>query len=393
MPVVADLETLLADGVLTPAQAEELRRRARGTMIRLAVNTLLSGGILISAAGLVVLLADPLAVAIVGAALCSGGLLALGRASAVWRMFALAGFLIGAGMLVGGATIEIIDKLPPVAAAVVGLIAGGAMALAGAAVLQAGRKGFGFVAGIGLLTGVGLHLTGAFALAQLLGLSGVTVVLLHGYATGVLAVAGWTTDVRLVTATAIVPLAQMLETGTAYFHAVYVFYSPEPTLSILQMTLAVAACLWVARGRPERFARHAGILAILAAVVANLCFLVGSLWGDRIGESWVRSALEDRHAGDWDAVWQGMEAFRETALFIPAGAFALVWAAVLAVMAAWSSRRGQRGLFNATMTFAAIHAYTQVFSTWGENPIAWVMGGLAAIPLAWGLWRLDRRFS
>lgn len=51
--------------------------------------------------------------------------------------------------------------------------------------------------------------------------------------------------------------------------------------------------------------------------------------------------------------------------------------------------RNRRGLFNAGMTFAGIHAYTQLFENFGDEPLAYVVGGLAAVPLAWGLWRLD----
>ena len=46
-------------------------------------------------------------------------------------------------------------------------------------------------------------------------------------------------------------------------------------------------------------------------------------------------------------------------------------------------------MFNTALTFAGIHAYTQLFETFGDEPLAYVIGGLAAIPLAWGLWRLD----
>ncbi|MEL6978006.1 MAG: cisplatin damage response ATP-dependent DNA ligase, partial [Pseudomonadota bacterium] len=42
---------------------------------------------------------------------------------------------------------------------------------------------------------------------------------------------------------------------------------------------------WIARHRPERIARHARVLAVLGFVVANLCALVGSLFGDYVGET------------------------------------------------------------------------------------------------------------
>ena len=46
-------------------------------------------------------------------------------------------------------------------------------------------------------------------------------------------------------------------------------------------------------------------------------------------------------------------------------------------------------MVNTALTFAAIHAYTQLFESFGDEPLAYFIGGLAAIPLAWGLWRLN----
>ena len=45
------------------------------------------------------------------------------------------------------------------------------------------------------------------------------------------------------------------------------------------------------------------------------------------------------------------------------------------------------------MTFGGIHAYTQMFESFGDEPLAWALGGLAAIPLAWGLWRLNQHLA
>lgn len=393
MAVVADLDSLVADGVLTPAQADILRARSRGAMVALLVNTLLAGGVLAAAGGFVLLLADVLAVALSGALFLGAGIWVLGHAGAMWRMIGHAAALIGAGMLIGGGAVKALEVLDEGTASLLFLAAGAALALAAAAGFRRGLPGMGFVTGFLLLAGIALHLGGAYGLAYAHEVDGLPRMALHLYAALLVAGAGWLTDVRLVTALAIAPFAQMLDTSTAYFHAAYVFYSPEPTLSILQMAIAVVLCLWILRNRPDRDARHAGIFAILAFVVGNLCFLVGSLWGDTVGESFVVAALEARHPSDWDAVWAGREAFAALALHIPAGVFALIWAAGLAACATWAARRHQRGLFNAAMTFGAIHAYTQMFESFGDEPLAWVLGGLAAIPLAWGLWRLNQRFG
>lgn len=392
MAVVADLEALVAEGVLTSAQADTLRTRSRGAMLALLVNVLLAGGVLAAAGGFVFWLADALTVAVVGMVFLGAGLAVLRRAGALWRMFGHAAALIGAGMLLGGGVVKALETLDEAAASLVFLLAGAALASGAGLAFRRSAAGLGFVTGSLMLAGIALHLGGAYGLAFAHEVGGLPRMALHLYAALLMAGAGWLTDVRLVTALAIAPFAQMLDTSTAYFHAAYVFYSPEPTLSILQMGAAIALCLWLMRTRPDRDGRHAGMFAILAFVVGNLCFLVGSLWGDTVGDSFVMASLESRFT-DWEVIEAGRRAFEAAALHIPAGVFALVWAAGLAACALWAARSHHRGLFNAAMTFGAIHAYTQMFESFGEDPLAWVLGGLAAIPLAWGVWRLNARFD
>jgi hypothetical protein len=392
MAVVADLDALVADGVLSPAQADILRARSRGAMVALLVNTLLAGGVLAAAGGFVVLLADVLAVAVAGALFLGVGIAVLARTGAMWRMFGHAAALIGSGMLIGGGAVKALEVLGTAKASLVFVAAGAALAGGAAMAFRRARPGMGFVTGFLALAGVGLHVGGAYGSAHAVALDGVPVALLHLYAAALVVLAGWLTDVRLVTALAIVPFAQMLDTSTFYFHAAYVFYSPEPTLSVIQMGLLIAACLWVVQHRPDRDGRHAGMLAILAFVVANLCLLVASLWGDTVGDTFVRARLE-AGSESWEIIQQRLDAWQATALHIPAGVFALLWAAALASCAIWAARSQRRGLFNAAMTFGAIHAYTQIFESFGDDPLAWILGGLAAIPLAWGLWRLNQRFA
>ena len=392
MAVVADLDALVAEGVLTTAQAEVMRERSRGAMLTLLVNALLASGVLAAAGGFVFWLADPLAVAVAGMLFLGAGIAVLGRAGSLWRMFGHAAALIGAGMLIGGGVLKALETLDEGTASFLFLGVGTVLAGVSGLALRRGLHGLGFVTGFLMLAGIALHLGGAYGLALVQELAGLPRMALHLYAALLVAGAGWLTDVRLVTALAIAPFAQMLDTSTGYFHAAYVFYSPEPTLSIVQMGMAVAGCLWLMRNRPDRDARHAGMFAILAFVVGNLCFLVGSLWGDTVGSSFVLASLESRFT-DWEAVEAGRRTFEQSALQIPAGVFALVWAAALAACAIWAAQAHQRGLFNAAMTFGAIHAYTQMFESFGDEPLAWVLGGLAAIPLAWGLWRLNARFG
>lgn len=390
MHAIADTTQLVADGVITPDQARSIESRARTAMITLGVNVILFSGILAATAGFIFWLADPLAVAITGAVMIALGLWILAKGGEMYRMFGNASTLIGAGMLIGGAALELVDKYESIAG--VTLTLGGAVILtiAGWRYVNGGWSSR-FVLGSILLMGLAVHLGGIELLCQEHQTGSPLRNLVYIYYALALAAVGWVVDVRLVTALAIVPFAQALETGTSYFHAAYVFYSPESTLSILQLAVLIAACLWLAARRPERDARHLRILMMLSFVAANLCALVGSLWGDVIGETiwgpgryWSSSTFET-----WEAFDAARTAFRESALQISAGVYSILWAAVLVVMVLWAAQRHQRGLFNGALTFGGIHAYTQMFETFGDEPLAYVIGGLAAIPLAWGVWRMN----
>ena len=387
MHAIADTDQLVTDGVINPVQAREIEARARDTMVTLAINAVLCFGIIAATGGLIFWLADALSVAVFGGVALIIGLLILARSAESLRMFGNASALIGAGMLMGGAAIELIDKYESLAHWV--LLPLGAVVALCAAVLWGRTLTTRFVTGAILLMGVAAHLIGLALLIMAYDASGLPVTLSYLYGAALVLAAGLLTDVRTVSAAAIVPFAQALDTGTAYFHAAYVFYSPEPTLSILQMALLVIPSLWIARHWAERVARHARVLAVLGFIVANLCALVGSLFGDYIGETiwgpprWSESGME------WDDHQDLVDAFRETAIFISEGAYAVLWAILLVTALAYAAFRANRGLFNTALTFAALHAYTQLFESFGDEPLAYVIGGLAAIPLAWGMWRLN----
>lgn len=394
MAVLVDLETLVSDGVITRAQAQVMDSRARVAMVGLAIRVLLCGGVIAAAAGFVVWLQDPLIVAMAGLLFLTAGTVILGAAGALWRMFGHAAALIGAGMLLGGAAVEALGNFAHPEGPLLLLAAGLLVALPAALIYRSGSERLKFLGAFLLLAGLGLHLLGLGALIYD-NISGARAVLVSLYATAVLLFAGWFLDLRVVTALAIVPFAQVLQTGTEYFHSAYVFYSPEPTLSILLMGLAVALCLWLQRILSERDARHTAVFAVMAFIVANLCFLVGSLWGDVVGDSLALWRVYDRGADgySWEAAEAARRAFTASALHIPSGAFAIAWALVLGVVAIYAARGLHRGLFNTALTFAAIHAYTQMFENFGDQPLAWVIGGLAAIPLAWTVWRLNQQFG
>lgn len=395
MAVLADLNGLVADGVITAAQAHVMRERSRSAMVALVIRLLLCGGVLAAAAGFVAWLQDPVSVALAGFLFLLGGAVVLGVAGPLWRMFGHAAALIGAVMLTGGGLVEALRSFPQPEAGLLPAAAGLLIALPAALLYRSGSERMTFLGGFLLLIGLGLHLTGLGSVLIDQERGGVIPMLFSLYATLILLGAGWFLDLRLITALAIVPFAQVLHTGTDYFHAVFVFYSPEPTLSILQMALGMGLAFWLVQIRPERDARHAGIFAVMAFIVANLCFLVGSLWGDVVGDTLALWRVYDRGADgfSWSAAEEARRAYEARALVIPESVFAVVWALVLAACAISAARMLHRGLFNTALTFGAIHAYTQVFESFGDQPLAWIIGGLAAIPLAWGIWRLNQQFG
>ena len=391
MHTIADTKMLVEEGVITRSAARIIEARARNTMVALAINTLLCAGILAATFGLIFWLANAAAVAVTGVLMLAGGLLVLARGKDLYAMFGNAATLIGAGMLLGGAGFEFTDKYPDIAGWA--LTAGGMAVAAATAWAYRGRHLVNrFISGSVLLMALALHLTGLFHFVDHADLFGLPMSLLWLYSAAVIGLAGWFVDVRLVSALAILPFAQALDTGTHYSNAVYAFYSPETTLSILQMSVVIVAGLLIAKQSGDGTARHARIHVMMAFVVANLCALVGSLWGDVVGEQLWGPTFKRAEYADYTAYMDAKEVFRMSSIVINEHVYSVLWAIALAVTAFFAAHKNQRGLFNAAVTFGAIHAYTQMFETFHDEPLAYVIGGLAAIPLAWGMWRLNAWF-
>ncbi len=392
MPHVVNTDALVAEGVLTTDQAVEIIRRSRETMLALVINIVLTAGIIAASLGFVFWIANAAGVAALGLLFLIIGAVVLARGNDLYRMLGSAAALIGSGMLYAGGGIELVDKYPD--------IAGWTLLLAGLATIGAfltaffrGPQSLRFVTGAIALMGVALHLVGVGILFDVVSITNWVQSLHFLYAAVVIAAIGIAINVRVVTAFAIVPFAQALDTGTGYFHAAYFFYSPEPTLTILQMAALIAAAVWAISRVPDRIGRHAGILAIMAVVVGSLSFLVGSLWGDNVGLTFFRDSAPKfaDFNGDWQAHNAAYDAWRAQFFRISEHVFSAVWAIVLLAGAWFAAKGARRGLFNAAVTFGAIHAYTQTFETFSDKPIVYALGGLALIPLAWGMWRLNQQ--
>lgn len=240
MHVLADTELLVSDGVITSGAAAEIVLRSRATMMRVAIHAVLCASILFATFGLIFWLADALAVAAIGGGLLAAGLVQLSRGRSVFAMFGNAAALIGSGMLVGGAGFELMESYRNVAGWSMFVLGLPVVGIAVRTLLKGGLT-TGFVAGAVLLMGLALHLAGVGVLAEDYKVDGLGRAGLFLYTSLVIAGGGLVTNVRLITALSIVPFAQMLDTGTTYYHAVYVFYSPESTLTILQMSALGAA--------------------------------------------------------------------------------------------------------------------------------------------------------
>ena len=390
---VVDTKALVAAGVITEKVAAEIVDRGRATMVQMAVNVVLCFGIIAVIGGLIFWLAEPLPVAITGFLLLAAGLFSLSRGTENLKFVGNATALIGAGLLIGGAAFELLDKHEAIAGPIL-TIGGAIIALICFWRWQTGALTSAFVLGSILLMGLAAHLIGFGFWLDFVDADRFWKPLIMAYATVLIAGAGWLLDVRFVTALAIIPFAQILDTGTGYFGAIYAFWSPESTLSILSMIALIGALWFALRNRAERDKRHGRILSQLAFIVANLCALVGTLWGDWVGETtwgpkyrYARDQFESYEA--WSAA---RDAFRENALFISEHWYSIIWAIVLVGLIFFAAKKGLRGLFNASMTFAAIHAYTQLFESFADEPLAYVIGGLAAIALAWAIWRLNQNW-
>lgn len=394
MAHVVQTETLVEEGILTSDQGAIIARRSRQVMVSLAINSVLCFGIIAAAFGFVFWLADALAVAVVGGLFLAIGTAILVKSTDIYRMFGNAAALIGAGMLTGGASIEILDKIGESTGGAILLVLGLIGAIITAYVHRKDTPHTGFLTGSVLLMTLAMHIGGLYFWAADVGLDGLSSSLVHLYVAAAVMAAGIFIDVRLITALAIIPFAQMLDTGTFYWSAMYAFYSPESTLSIIQLAIAMAACVAVSGVLVDRYRRHTHIFGIMAFIVANMCFLVGSLWGDVIGLTiWGPGYSSWRYEGGYENYQAARDAFEASTLVISEHVYSIVWAVLLIAAAFWSATTNRRGIFNAAMTFGGIHAYTQAFETFYDEPLAYVIGGLAAIPLAWGLWRLNDVFE
>jgi len=183
------------------------------------------------------------------------------------------------------------------------------------------------------------------------------------------------------------PFMDMLFYGVAIY---------EVSLTILQMSLIAIVSLAVSLRMTERIARHSRLLGQLALIWINMAFWIGSLWGDVIGLHLWGSRWEEITGGivkfpEKTEAWRAaVEAFEAGAIKLTADAFAAAWAAGIIGVGAWGALTARRAVLNISVTFGAIHFYTQYFERLEGTPEVFVIAGVIAILVAWAMWTFNR---
>ena len=390
---LVDIDAAISDGTITSVAGTELKRRAREAMVSYAINLALFAGVIMVIGGAAVWLDDRRALAALGIGLTVVGLLALARGGPRVRLVANATTIIGVTLAVGsGASLIFEGRQDRI---LVGSALGLPVAVFGWGLRRFSSATLSVVGGWIFLLGAAVHVLGVLTTESELRLEWLA---LH-YAGFAAIACGTLLDVRFVTAAAIVPLAAALSSQTFYGHAVYGVAVYEVTLTVLQMTLIAAIALAISLRTRERIARHARILGQLALIWINMAFWIGSLWGDVVGFHLWGPRWDEVTAGIVDLsskseAWRtAVRAFETETITLPADAFAAVWALGILVVGAWAALTARRAVLNISVTFAAIHFYTQYFERLEATPQVFVAAGVIAILAAWAMWAINRQLA
>ncbi len=175
-----------------------------------------------------------------------------------------------------------------------------------------------------------------------------------------LTLAAFAAPSALLGALAVLQFAIGLGSGTSYWHGSYFVWVEQPAQTIAVLAVVAVTLTYVATQLPAARERVALVMARTAVLLANVAFLVGSLFGDR------------------QMGW-------------PAAGFTVAWAVLLLAVGVWGVLSGRRWVVNAAAIFGGIHFYTQWFEFLGPQPLAILVGGLLLIGFGLGLRWLNRR--
>jgi iron complex transport system permease protein len=179
-----------------------------------------------------------------------------------------------------------------------------------------------------------------------------------------------------------VALSAVLGSGTMYWHASYGIFVSEPTITIVVFGILALGLFALCYKLPDIRGMQALIAARVSWIIMNFGFWVGSLWGDYIGEHF------KQYANGQYTPYDEMNAWRQTALFVPDYAFVVAWALASIATIIWL--KSHRFAVNAGITFLAINAYTQFFERFYESAWALIFGGGSLLVFAWALFNFDR---
>lgn len=387
MRVLVDVDRLQREGVIGPEQAAAMRGQARETLVAFGIDALLVVGVIAVVAGTSFWLNDAAAIAVFGAVVMGAALSLLRVGEGPGSFVTNAAAAVGAAMAVIGASIrmgDIADSSWPVV--VFGL---GVAALGLVLVLRGGER-MRFAGGFVLLVGALAHLVGLLAWEVAQGVPWLTLL----YAGVVVAAVGVWIDFRLVTFLAVVPLMAALGARSFYGMGSYGLLITEPSLTLVLVGAVGVGAFLVSRMAELRWARHGAVLAMACFLGVNLCFWVGSIWGDVVGGDLWGPRWEAFLRPDGGVDWKGWEAardaFRARTPVVPALVFSLGWAVLLLGIGVWAALGLRREALNMVAAFGGIHFYTQYFTHLDTTPAAIALAGLMAIGAAWGLWKVNR---
>lgn len=177
-----------------------------------------------------------------------------------------------------------------------------------------------------------------------------------------------------------IALASCIGAATGYWHATYALFMSEPALTVLIFGTLATLQFYLRPFIPAPFQMVAMVAARVSFFLANFGCWIGSLWGDWTGEIWL----------DPNLTWEQQEAWRQSAVHIPAAAFSVFWAVALIAALVAGIRAGRRFVSMTAIVFLSIHFYTQIFEFLAEMPLGFVLGGLSLVALGIGLVRFDR---
>jgi hypothetical protein len=160
----------------------------------------------------------------------------------------------------------------------------------------------------------------------------------------------------LLAGLAVLAVAAALGARTGYMHAMYSLGVEQPIVTVVAFAALGIALVAIAKYVPEHLSRLALIAARVSALLVNLGFWIGSLWGD------TRGAVE-----------------------ISRDVFTVGWALALVCAGVWAWRENRRWPLITATVFAAIHFYTQWFERLGAHPGAILAAGAITIAIGFVL--------